>query len=84
MFKTRSGNKKSANAGQEDHLHEDRLAATGTEIHGQGTVHGQTLTKEHQSVFQITDVADPNFVPYSGNLSEAGMQLYRSLCHLRH
>ena len=44
-----------------------KVIATGTEVIGQVTVHGQAVNREQQAVFLITDVADSNFIPACGN-----------------
>ncbi|CAH1264333.1 KRBA2 [Branchiostoma lanceolatum] len=48
-------------------LHGARIVAAGTEILDRETVHGQTIDRQHQAVFQLTTITDPTHVPTPGN-----------------
>ncbi|XP_046581445.1 KRAB-A domain-containing protein 2-like [Haliotis rubra] len=44
-----------------------KIVGTGTKVFGRTTVHGETVDSQHQGVFQITTVEDPDFIPAGGN-----------------
>lgn len=48
-------------------LHEEQVVARGIEIFGQKTVHGQSVDRTKQSVFQLIYVAEPAFTPLINN-----------------
>ena len=60
-----------------------KFIATGIEVIGQVTVHGQAVNREQQAVFLITDVADSNFILACGNppVSVGKKKILRSMSH---
>ena len=51
-----------------------KVIATGTEVIGQETVDGQTVNREQQAVFLVTDVADPDYIDYLHVATPLGSQ----------